>query len=43
MPLNPQALQLLEQELATLPVAVRNEVNGVLHNAAEPQANRQAA
>jgi len=43
LPLHAQALQLVEQELANLPVAVRAEVNAALGTAAIPVAARQAA
>ena len=43
MPLNAQARQLLAQELASVPVALRNEINLALGAAAVPAAARQAA
>lgn len=42
-PLNGRALELLDQELGSVPVSVRNEVHAALALAAEPQASRQAA
>ncbi len=41
--LHAQALQLVEQELASLPVALRNELTGALAQAAQPQTGQQAA
>jgi Ca-activated chloride channel homolog len=43
LPLQAQALQLVEQELASLPVTVRAEVNAALSTSAMPVAARQAA
>ena len=43
IPLNTQARQLLAQELATVPVTLRNEINTALGAAAVPAVTRQAA
>jgi hypothetical protein len=43
MPLTDQALQLLSQELASITVSVRNDVNQALGQAAMAQATRAAA
>ena len=43
MPLSAKALQLLELELASVPVALRTEVHTALAEAAIPVAERQAA